>query len=173
MGRTIRETKREEKDVQEENDDLRHAVKQLIYENSVLKEGLAALHARFDEEISALRDALKFSKKSQRLRPGLRFYVATFLIAVCTGLYIGYAGLFFTSSTKSPASIHDAPWNDFARIVCETASAKWQDVGDRLGHDWQALEGMRESGRGSEMNCRSVLEKYKDEKGDSEKCAVT
>ena len=90
---------------------------------------------------------------------------------LCVGLYIGNG--FHpspSSNTNSRNSIYDKPWNAFAYTVCEAASGKWQEIGDHLGLDWQTLEGIRESGRESKMNCRSSLEKYKDEKGDSTEC---
>ena len=106
------------------------------------------------------------------------FYVLLLLSIGAAGVYVGYLK---TSSSSSPvypkpssstnsspvSSLYDAPWNDFSRIICEAGLSKWQDIGDRLGYDWQSLQVIRESGQGSERDCRALLAKYIEKNGDS------
>ena len=96
---------------------------------------------------------------------GIAFWIGVVMIFI---VLIGYLKPRSPGAIrKSVISLHDAHWNDFARIVCDAAFSNWNEIGDHLGYEWQTLEGIRERGQGSKKDCRFLLAKYAEENGNS------
>ena len=100
-----------------------------------------------------------FSVATDTEQPKTVSFTTYVIVLVCYLLNISH----------SSKSVYDAPWNNFARIVCQTSFTKLRKIGDHLRFDWIELQSLGESGEQGEHNCRSIVEKYRQKNGDSKK----